>query len=79
MRGSLTDSKKRGDSFEVKHHNLRARLVARCLVDGDGVKVFPNAETMKSVDSTIILPLYEQAAKLNRVTRESVEDVEKNL
>lgn len=67
-----------GDKYEVKTHNVRARLVSKCLVDEEGIKVFPNADTLKPMASTIVLPLYEKAEKLNKISRAAVDDLAKN-
>jgi hypothetical protein len=60
--------------------NFRARLVARCLVDEDGERVFAEAdiEALGKRSAAALDRVYEVAAKLNRLTETEAAEAEKN-
>lgn len=66
------------ENYKPKMQNMRARLIRYSLVDEDGVKVFPTTEVAKQMPSNVGIPIYEQAIEVNRISKESMEDVEKN-
>jgi hypothetical protein len=69
---------KDGDQYKPRLYNMRARLIYRCLVDEEGNKVFPNADTVKELPAVDAVPIYEQALELNRISNKDVEDIAKN-
>ena len=60
--------------------NCRARLAALALCDEHGSRLFRDghADQLGQMDSTVLDQIYEAASKLSRLTRETVEDAEKN-
>lgn len=69
---------KKGDDYEPKLQDMRARLLKYVLVDEDGVKLFPNTDTARQLPAYIGDPIYKRALALNRLTKESVEADAKN-
>ncbi|MDE8535508.1 hypothetical protein PZC41_14465 [Staphylococcus aureus] len=61
-------------------HNMRANLVARCLVDDGGKLLFPNggAEELGNLPASIIAPLFEKAQVINGMVNKD-EDIEDAL
>ncbi|HWE95756.1 MAG TPA: hypothetical protein VG269_17460 [Tepidisphaeraceae bacterium] len=70
-----------GSNVEVNRKNIRARLLARCLVDEAGQRAFTDeqAEELGTKNNRVIERLYKIAEKLNAVTAKDVEDLAKNL
>ena len=71
---------RRGDTFEANRYNLRARLLYRCICDESGARLF----TKKDVDALgkksakALDRCFTVAQKLNGLTSEDVEELEKN-
>lgn len=61
-------------------HNMRANLVAQCLVDSNGELLFPNggAEELGNLPASIMAPLFEKAQVINGMVNKD-EDVEDAL
>jgi len=68
------------DKPERYLNNLRADLVARCLVDEDGKRLFPDAKVPKLAEKNpvVINRLFEEARKLNGLSEADVDELEKN-
>ncbi len=69
---------KRGDDYEFNDKNLRARLLYRCLVDEEGNKLFPSADSMSDLDPDIAIPLFERAKRMNKIGKNEIEELAKN-
>lgn len=69
---------KNGADFDSR--NLRAKLVARCVVDEDGDRVFSDAdlEWLGGKSASALSRIYEVAAKLSRIGPEDLEELSKN-
>jgi hypothetical protein len=70
-----------GASVEINRQNIRARLVARCLVDETGQRAYADdqAHELGAKNNKVIERLYKVAERLNAVTTKDVEDLAKNL
>lgn len=68
------------DKPERYLQNLRADLVARCLVDEDGKRLFDDKQVAKLADKSPIVVnlLFEEARKLNGLSDADVEELEGN-
>lgn len=66
---------------ELDLTNLRARLVAKCLVDADGKRVYADAEVAElgQEPGDILDRLYEQALRLSGLSDEDNEALEKKF
>jgi hypothetical protein len=73
--------KMNGTDVQVNQQNIRARLLARCLVDEAGQRAFSDeqAHELGSKNNKIVEKLYKIAQRLNAVTSEDVENLAKNL
>jgi hypothetical protein len=71
----LADARKSGDYL-----NIRASLVARCAVDGDGNRLFTDADAqaLGRKSKTALLRLFETARKLNAFGDDETKALEKN-
>lgn len=60
--------------------NLRAKLVASCLVDESGKQIFfpEDIEELGGKSAAALQRVYDVAVRLNRVTEDMVEDAAKN-
>lgn len=60
--------------------NVRERLVARCLVDEAGVRVFSDGDIAElgSKNSAVVLRLFEIAQRINGMSKTDIEALEKN-
>lgn len=60
--------------------NIRARLAAICLCDDTGKRLFTNADTVKLAEKSgaALDRIYEAAVRLNGLSGEEVERIEKN-
>jgi hypothetical protein len=60
--------------------NVRERLVARCLVDETGVRVFSDGDIAElgSKNSAVVLRLFEIAQRINGMSKTDIEALEKN-
>lgn len=74
-RGSI-DASINMDAFR----NTRARFVAKCLVDEDGIRMFSDHDvTELGAKSAVALNrVYEVAQRLSAITKEDVEELGKN-
>ncbi len=63
-----------------KLENLRAKLVACCVVDESGGLIFSASDitALGRKSASALQRVYEAAVKLNRVTEDAVEDAAKN-
>jgi hypothetical protein len=70
----------KGKSQENNFRNLRARLVARCVVDEKGERIFGDADmTALGGKSAVVLQrLFEMAQKLSGFTSADVDELTKN-
>ena len=60
--------------------NIRAMLAAICLCDADGKRLFTDADATKLADKSAAAldRVYDAAVKLNALSAEEVENIEKN-
>ncbi len=60
--------------------NVRERLVARCLVDSGGTRVFSDSEIadLGSKNSAVVLRLFDVAQRINGMSAAEVDSLEKN-
>lgn len=60
--------------------NFRARLLVRSIVDADGKRVFTDedAESLGKLPSSEIIAIFDHAAELNGLAKETEESDEKN-
>lgn len=60
--------------------NIRAALVAFTLVDADGKRVFVDGdiERLSNKSAAAVDRIFEASAKLNKVTKQDVDELEKN-
>ncbi|WP_119728335.1 hypothetical protein [Thermomonospora amylolytica] len=67
----------RGKSVKTNLANLRARLVALCVVDEDGKRLFSDSEAaaLGRKSAAALDRVFEAARKLNRMTEEDVEEL----
>jgi len=77
-RDSFDASSRDGDTANLA--NFRARLVVRCLIDPDGKRVFTDAdaEAVGKLPAGPVCAVFGAAAKLNGLTKDEVEEIEKN-
>lgn len=70
----------RGRSRAPNLQNIRAKLVARCTVDGAGARVFSDAdiEALGRKSAAALDRVFEVAQRLSGVTREAVEELAGN-
>lgn len=67
----------KGDRMVVKLENVRARLVAMCLVDEEGQRLFTDqqAKELGRKSGKILDRLFDEAAKLSGLSEEAVEEL----
>lgn len=79
---SLIQSSGRGRNMQVTPNlsNAKAKLVARALVDGDGKRIFTDAEAVKlgGKSARAISDLYAIAQRLSGLSDDDVEELVKN-
>lgn len=70
----------RGRNQRVNLHNLRARLVALCVVDADGKRVFSDedAEALGRQSARALDQVFAVASRLNGISEGDLEELEKN-
>jgi len=86
MSGSERDSYEaaiyeiKGKDVRLNRDDMRAKLLARTLIDENGNRLFPDAEIrmLGKKSSKALDRLYEVAQRINGLSREAVEDAEKN-
>lgn len=67
-----------GAKFNPKH--ARARLVVRCIVDGDGRRMFTDDEvaSIGSLSASTVQKLFNAARKLNAISDSDIKELEGN-
>ena len=75
---SMLDTKGKGDAKRLQ--NFRARFVASCIVDDDGNRLFSDKDivALGKKSSAPISRLFDECRKLNGMTDEDVEELEKH-
>lgn len=60
--------------------NMRARMVAACLVDSEGKKLFTDEDVIKlsNKSGSVLNRLIDKIGELNRITGEDLEKIAKN-
>lgn len=75
------------DAFELDtlaegrdRRNIRAKLLARCLCDDNGKRLFTDAEiaALAAKSGGALNRLFDVAIKLNRIGNDEIEELEKN-
>ena len=63
----------------LQHENFRAKLLARCLVDENGERLFSEKEIeeLGSKSAKVVQFLFDEAQKLNGTSKEEKEVIEK--
>lgn len=69
-----------GKKAELQRENIRAKLVARCIVDDEGKRVFTDADVEKlgQKSASALDRVFEVAQRLSGLTKGDVEALEKN-
>lgn len=69
-----------GGDRRANMHNIRARLVARCLCDDEGNRLFSDdeIELLGAKSGAALARLFEVAKRLSGLSNEDIEDLEKN-
>ena len=69
-----------GKDVKLNRQNIRARLLARCLVDEVGTRVYEDheADELGKKNNQVVERLYKIAERLNAVTAGDVEELAKN-
>jgi hypothetical protein len=72
--------KGKGKKAQVNLENLRAKVVARCVVDEDGVHIFSDADipALGKKSAAALNRVYEVAQRLSGITDDDVEELTKN-
>lgn len=67
-----------GDNVDT--HNIKAKLLIRCLADEKGDRLFANEDTdaMGSKSSVVLDRLFSEAQKLNKLRQEDIDALAKN-
>jgi hypothetical protein len=75
---SIVESK--GKTVEVNRDNARAKLVARCLVDETGARLFTDSEALLlgNKSASALDRAYEVAVKINRIGAKDLDELTKN-
>ena len=70
----------KGKNTSVNLHNLRARLVALCIVDGDGNQLFAERDVhvLGQKSAAAIDRIYDTATRLSGIGENDVEELTKN-
>jgi hypothetical protein len=78
--GDLIQQKK-GKDFDVNLRNLRAKLVARCVVNEKGERLFTDkdAALLGKKSAVAMDRVFSKAQKLSGISTEDVEELAKNL
>lgn len=71
----------RGNKAKVKMENIRAELVARCVVDEEGKRVFSDADAkaLGKKSAVVVNRLWDVARRLSGMTEEAVEEAEETF
>ena len=78
------------DAFEIsfskalqdgKAQNMRAAMLVRCICDDDGALLFSksDATALGTKSAAALDPLFTAAQKLNKMTKQDIEELEGNL
>jgi hypothetical protein len=69
-----------GKNAKVKLDNLRAKLVARAIVDETGKRIFADADipALAGKSAAALNRVYEVAQRLSGITQEDVDELTKN-
>lgn len=69
-----------GSNVTINYRNMRAKLLARCLVGEDGRRLFKESEVVElgKKSSKVITRLFDEARKLSGMTAEDVEELAGN-
>ena len=78
LEASMIEGK--GKKAEVNLVNLRAKLVARSIVDEDGKRVFEDEDipALAQKSASALTRVYEVAQRLSGITQEDVDELTKN-
>ncbi len=78
LEASMIEGK--GKNANVNLANLRAKLVARSIVDGEGNRIFEDADiaALGRKSASALNRVYEVAQRLSGITQEDVDELTKN-
>jgi hypothetical protein len=70
-------SQQRGKNYVRNLANIRAKLVVKCVVDDDGVRIFTDqdAPALGKKSAAALDLIFEVAAKLSRLSEEDVDEL----
>lgn len=71
----------RGRDVQVNFKNLRAKLVARCLIDEEGNLPFNSKQGIEALgkkNASVLVRLFDKCRKLSGMTEEDVEELAGN-
>jgi len=74
--------KVKGDDVEMKMQNSRAKLVAMCIVDANGKRVFNDGADVFDLgdkSSKAIKRIYEVARVLSGISEDALDEIEENF
>ena len=65
---------------KVSHEHLRAKLLAKTICDDQGARCFTDADIpqISAMPAPIVIQLFNEAQRLNALTRDDVEEMAKN-
>ena len=65
---------------KVSSDNIRANLLAKCLCDDAGNRLFSDSEidSVGLLPANVVVPLYDVAQKINALTQTDVDELAKN-
>ncbi len=68
---------KKGKNYERNLHNVRAKLVARCVIYEDGSRMFTDAEVnaLGAKSAAALDRVFEVCAEMSRLSEEDVEEL----
>lgn len=71
----------KGTQLQLKRENFRAKLIARCLVDDNGERMFSDGEiaALSKKSAAALDRLFAACQRLNGMTGAEQEKIEKNL
>lgn len=71
----------KGSQLQLKRENFRAKLIARCLVDDNGERMFSDGEiaALSKKSAAALDRLFAVCQRLNGMTGAEQEKIEKNL
>lgn len=73
--------RQRGTNTSMNYDNLRAKLVTLCVVDGDGKRLFSNADAvlLGKKSAAALERVFEACQKLSRLRREDIDELAGNF